>query len=182
VDAVERRSLQELLVRLSRGDPTAFEPAFTKLWPLLRAVCVRLLGSADGEDAAQSALLKIFARADELDPERDAVSWAVGVALWECKTLQKRDRRGRFDRSPSAKHRVAALSSVDQDPEQLAEERELRAALEAGLRDLRPSDAEVLRMLLRGGSPEIPSATFRKRVQRAVARLRELWRQRHGTE
>jgi RNA polymerase sigma factor (sigma-70 family) len=152
------------------------------LWPLLRAVCARLLGSADGEDAAQSALLKIFARADELDPERDAVSWAVGVALWECKTLQKKDQRSRIEDSRRAKDRVSALCSVDKNPEQAAEEQELRAALQEGLRDLHPLDAEVLAALLRGESAEIPSATFRKRVQRAVARLRDLWRQRHGTE
>jgi len=179
VDAQGRQALQISLVRLSQGDRAAFEPVFTALWPLLSVLCARLLRDAAlGEDAAQSALYKIFARASELDPERDAVAWAIGIAVWECKTLRKQAARRRED---TTRAREAAPTAAEGSPEESAERRELVAALQSLWGELRPADTEVLDAVLRGEAPAIPSATFRKRVQRAMERLREVWRARHGT-
>ena len=183
MEPAERKLLQEWLVRLSRGDRAAFEPAFARLWPLLSALCARALGdAAAAEDAAQLALCDVLANADELDPERDAVAWAVGVALWHCRTARRKVERRREDSSAPAQARLAAQASGGPDPEQEAEARELRAALESALGELRPADSALLQALLRGERPAIPNATFRKRLQRATARLREVWRQRHGIE
>ena len=76
----ERAELRRLMQRLADGDRGAFSPAFALLWPRLRAFAVRYVGAADGEDAAQAALLRVFSRAGEYDGDRDALAWALGIA------------------------------------------------------------------------------------------------------
>ena len=90
------RELHALLSRLSQGDRSAFQPLFVALWPLLRRFSTRFLSStADGDDAAQQALLKVFSRSREYDPTRPALPWLLAIATNECRTLRKRHlRRG----------------------------------------------------------------------------------------
>jgi len=45
---------------------------------------------------------------------------------------------------------------------------------------LRPEDAETLRLYSRGERTHVAAATFRKRVERALARLRAAWRTTDG--
>ena len=92
----QRLAVQDAMERLADGDRSAFDVVFGALWPLLRAFCRRATGSqADGDDAAQEALVKVFARATSFDPERDAVSWALAIAAWECRTVRRRASRRR---------------------------------------------------------------------------------------
>lgn len=57
--------------------------------------------------AALAAVLKVFSRASEYDPERDALVWALGIAAWECRTIRrKRERRGKSRRWRSRAPRV----------------------------------------------------------------------------
>ena len=170
----ERAELRRLMERLANGDRSAFRPAFALLWPLLRAFGLRYAG-AEGEDAAQHALVKVFSKASEYDRERDALAWALGIAAWECRTFRR--KRGR--RKEVA---VAVPESVDMapDPEEAAIDGELRAAVLAVLGSLRPIDVQTISALAAGGRPE--GATFRKRLQRALARFKTAWRARHGSE
>src|SRR5260370_788744 len=87
--------------RLAEGDRTAFRPVFALVWPQVRAFAARLVGPADGEDAAQAALLKIFSRASEYDRARDALPWVLGIAAWECRTLRRRWERRREQSAPA---------------------------------------------------------------------------------
>ncbi len=59
----------------------------------------------------------------------------------------------------------------------MAGERE--RALAAALATLRPADAETLLAYARGERPDLPGPTFRKRVERALVRLRAAWRLNH---
>src|SRR5258708_32230024 len=120
--------------RLADGDRTAFGPVFALLWPQVRAFAARLVGPADGEDAAQSALLKIFSRASEYDRARDALPWALGIAAWECRTLRRRRERRREQSAPAPERAAEGALS----PEEAVPERELRAAAEGGVGTLRP--------------------------------------------
>src|SRR5207302_10345249 len=95
-----RTELDRLVARLADGDRAAFGPVFEALWPVLRAFCGRAVGAADAEDAAQSALLRVFARAAEYDPEQRALPWVVGIAAWECRTLRRRRDRRREEAGP----------------------------------------------------------------------------------
>ncbi|HUJ26393.1 MAG TPA: sigma-70 family RNA polymerase sigma factor [Myxococcales bacterium] len=167
------------MVRLADGDRSAFRPAFAMLWPQLRTFSVRLAGEADGEDAAQAALLRVFARAGEYDRDRDALAWALGIAAWECRTLRKRRERRREQLALALDVADAAAAGAS-SPEDAAVERELREAAESILGTLRPIDIETIAAAASGRRAQ--GATFRKRLERALARFRLAWRARHGNE
>ena len=179
VDPVERAELRRLIGRLADGDRTAFGPVFDLLWPRLRAFTVQLIGAADGEDAAQSALLKVFSRASEYDRERDGLAWALGIAAWECRTLRKRRERRR-EESALAPEGAPVAAAGAASPEDAAVERDLREAAESILGTLRPIDIETIAAAASGRRAQ--GATFRKRLERALARFRLAWRARHGSE
>jgi RNA polymerase sigma-70 factor (ECF subfamily) len=136
----------------------------------------RLVGDAAlAEDVAQEALVRMFGQLARFDRARDAVTWALTHTTWEARTVRRRrERRG--ETSERVEH--------SSDGAALVEERELlRAALDtlATLDDAHRNaivaaltDDDELR---RGIAP----ATFRKRLERALDRLRLSWRSRHGT-
>jgi RNA polymerase sigma-70 factor (ECF subfamily) len=171
---VDRAELSRLLARLKDGDRAAFDPAFALLWPLVRAFAERWLGPADGEDAAQAALLSVFARASEFEPGRDGAAWAVGIAAWECRTLRRKHQRRREEQGAPCER-----PSPQPSPEEAASAGELRDAVQEVLGDLRPLDVETLLAAARGSTG---GATFRKRLSRAIARFRIAWRARHGSD
>jgi len=164
------------MCRLAEGDREAFEPVFAALWPVLRAFAARALTvPAEAEDAAQSALIKVFARAAEFDPLRAALPWALGIAAYECRTLRKSRARRREELTRAPPEGVHART-----PEDAAVERDLQAAAAVVLGGLSALDAETLLAAARGERD--PSATFRKRLERALARFRKEWRARHGVD
>ena len=168
------------MVRLADGDRAVFHPIFELLWPELRRFARRAMnGAPDAEDAAQSALMKILARAGELDPDRDALTWAIGITAYECRTLRQRARRRREE--GGAMDRLAELPTTEDPPEDLVVARDLEDAAIEELGRLGASDAATLRALASGERPAVSAATFRKRVQRALARLRGSWASKHGT-
>lgn len=175
----QRIELQRCLGRLADGDRAAFRPVFDLAWPAVRDVAGRMMSSAaDADDAAQGALVKLFERASEFDPERDALAWIVGIVSWECLTLRrKRTRRREHAGGDDA---LVALADGGQSPEEHAIAAELEAVALAVLGTLRPDDRQTLRIALFGeGERAAPPATFRKRVERALGRLRAAWRD-HG--
>ena len=179
MDKAQRAELQRQLTRLADGDREAFHPAFVLFWPLLRRFAERHLGAADAEDAAQQALLKAFFNAARFDRDRDALSWVLGIAAHEIQSIQRKRRRERPEDEDAARNRRDGSPS----PEEQAIARDLRLALDGALVDLSPSDAETLSCFAHDRRPEgIAAATFRKRLERALGRLRLAWRQRHGPE
>ena len=180
IERSERAELRRQMERLADGDRSAFGPVFSLLWPRLRAFAARFIGVDDGEDAAQAALLKVFSRASEYDRERDALAWALGIAAWECRTLRK--RRGRRREESALAPAAAGAPGTDQpSPEDVAIDRDLQAAAAAVLGELRPIDVETI-LAIASGQRAVQGATFRKRVERALARFRLAWRARHGSE
>ena len=175
----ERAALQEELTALAGGDRTAFDPLFRRLWPLLRGFARRFLPSHDADDAAQDALLRVFRRASEFDESRDALAWVLGVAAWQIRTHRTKARRRREDFSDAPPEREDPAAS----PEDQAEARELAVLLDRALAELSPEDASTLTAYARGERPDLPGATFRKRVERALARLKRAtrWRIHHDS-
>lgn len=173
--------LEALLARLASGERSAFQPTFEALWPLLRRFCTRLLdGEADGDDAAQQALLKIFSHARDYDPSRAALPWILTIATNECRTLRKKRTR----RREVGGEQMELLTERQPSPEQALIGRDLETALADVFAELRPEDLHTLALAVtydRGERPPIPAATFRKRVERAMERLRLAWRAKHGT-
>jgi RNA polymerase sigma-70 factor (ECF subfamily) len=163
------------MIALSQGDRAAFRPVFDALWPLLRSFARRALSDAAlAEDAAQAALSKLFLRAALFDPSRDAVTWALGFVSFEVLSLRKRSSRrkrlGELVDAPAAR----------ETPEEQIISSDLHAAAAEVLGTLRPADLETLQAVLAGDRPH--GAAFRKRLQRAVARLRQAFWSRHGLD
>src|SRR5437016_2454810 len=133
------------MVRLSDGDRTAFGPLFSLTWRLLSRFAQRSLPSADAEDAAQQALLKVFSRAAEFDPRRDALSWILGVVAFECRTQRQKIRRRKEAFSADAEaDPLLALASPGPSPEQELAERELLASALESLGSLSPDDIKTI--------------------------------------
>lgn len=177
MDREQRAQLQMQMVRLADGDRLAFDPIYEALWPVVRRFAQRMLnGSPDADDAAQVALMNVFSRATEFDRERDALTWALGVTAFECRTSRQRLRRRREAPEPADREQEGP------NPEELVVARDLQAAALEVLGVLRPADIETLQALMTGERPTIPGATFRKRVERAVGRLRSAWSSRHGLD
>ena len=176
----EREELHGWIARLADGDRTAFQPVYEALWPLVRRFAARAMGGApEDEDVAQAVLMKVFSRAAEFDPERDALSWVLGIAAYECRAMrQKKARR----REVSEVAIPEVVRSGDGTPEDTAIARDLHAAALGAMSTLRAADVETLRLVMAGERPEIASATFRKRVERAIGRLRAAWNAKYGTK
>jgi RNA polymerase sigma factor (sigma-70 family) len=177
VDSRDRASLQEDLTALARGKRAAFDPLFRKVWPLLRGFALRCLPAGEAEDAAQEALLRVFARASEFDPERDALAWILGIAAWQIRTHRARSRRRREEPATEIPERLDAAPT----PEEAAIARDLAFLLDGALSRLPPGDAATLLAYARGERPDLPGPTFRKRVERALGRLRLRWRLPRGS-
>lgn len=166
------------MARLADGDRAAFTPVFRALRPLLVAFCERALGAgADPDDATQLALEKIFERASEYDPSRPALAWALAIASWECATIRRRRQRSGTE------------SGVDQDkvpssartPEEETLAKELDRTLRETILELSRADREALDAAFLKDTVEGPTTpAFRKQKERALSRLRNLWRRREA--
>ncbi len=153
--------------RLASGDRAAFDPLFRALWPRAVATARRRLEPAGASDAAQATMMKLFARAPEFTRGAPVLPWFYAIAANEIRAVQRRVRPG---------DAVDESLAVDAgDPESLAVERELRAAVAQAVQSLDPASAEAIAALLgEGERPAIDDAAFRKRVSRAYAKLRVL--------
>jgi RNA polymerase sigma-70 factor (ECF subfamily) len=174
----DRAQLDRWMAAAADGDRSAVDPLFAALWPIVVGYATRYLGDrALAEDVAQDALVKLFGQVGSYDRERDALTWALTHATWQCRTARKqRERRG--ETALDAGHGGAIDGAV------LAEERELVRAAVSALEALAPRDAEVLIAALTDDDElrsALAPATFRKRLERALGRLRLSWRSRHGT-
>ncbi len=137
-----------------------------------------LRNAADAEDATQVALERLFFQVSDFDVHGDALGWALAVATSECRTLaRKRTRRRETSDAP------LATISVDGEAERSVAREELRGALGEVLGTMTAEDVNTLLAWIElEPRPEVPGATFRKRLERAVHRLRGAWRARYGLD
>jgi RNA polymerase sigma factor (sigma-70 family) len=174
---VDRAQLDRWMAAAADGDRAAVEPLFHALWPVVTGYAARLLGDpALAEDCAQDALVRLFGQLARYDRSRDALTWALAIATWEARTFRRRARR---------RGEVAACEPAGAvDGTAAAEERELIRAAVATLASLASRDVEVIVASLTEDDElrrALEPATFRKRLERALGRLRLSWRSRHGT-
>jgi RNA polymerase sigma-70 factor (ECF subfamily) len=172
----DRAEIQRLMTAAADGERSAIDPLFQALWPITVSYATRLLGNpALAEDCAQESLVKLFGQLDRFDRERDALTWALTHATWQCRTERRRRQR-------RSEHGAEVELAID-DRVRLEERELVRAALDA-LASLEPRDREVIAAVLTDDDElrrALAPATFRKRLERALGRLRTSWRSRHGT-
>ena len=167
--------LNALMARLADGDRSAFTPVFRALWPPTLRLCLSMVkNEADANDAAQESLAKILSRASDYDASRPAMPWALAIAAWECRTILR--KRGR---------RKETIEEAADEPvaEKTEEEMELRDLVRGGLDamgHLSESDKETLLATFWDESATASGATFRKRRERALDRLRHAFKRIYG--
>ena len=170
---MSERSLDAGMVRRADGDRAGGGPVFEAIHPRVSAFCRSLLGAADGQDATQEAMKKVFEQAHRYDRERPALAWAIAIAGWECRTFRRRQQRLRE-------------TSADPQPEGHADgEREVLARAEvrmalAALDQLEERDREALMLDFEEDHPPLSPAQ-RKRKERALDRVRRIMRRLYGT-
>lgn len=163
--------LRAHMVRLRDGDRDAFDPVYRALWPLVRDFAVRTEGP-DGHDVAQRALMKVFEQAARYDPAHRVEAWALTLTAWEIRTERRRRGRRREEALPPDAEGASVDPEADLIRQRLVEE------VQRVIGTLRPQDRETLAAAF--GETHEGGPTFRKRKQRALARLRSAWRARHG--
>jgi DNA-directed RNA polymerase specialized sigma24 family protein len=144
---------------------------FELTWPIVLALATRWVGPAEADDVAQRTLLKLFERSHQYDPTRDARAWVVAVALWEVRTERRRAFRMWRRRAESAPL-VEPVDLCETAEERLLRD-ELHRRLGSLIGEMSPLDQETLDAFARG--ERSPGARFRKRLERALARLRRRW-------
>jgi RNA polymerase sigma-70 factor (ECF subfamily) len=165
---VNERELDQLMDRLAEGDRGAFEPLFRALWPRALAAAGRRLDPPAAHDAAQSTMLRVFARAPEFTRGSPVLPWFYAVAANEIRATLRRTR-------PHVDVDAAGALASGDDPERTAIEREMRSALARAIDSLDAPSAEAISVVLgERPRPTIDDAAFRKRVSRAYAKLRVL--------
>lgn len=173
----DRAQLDRWMAAAAEGDRAAIAPLFQALWPIAVRYATRMLGdAARAEDCAQDALVQLFGQVDRYERDRDALTWALTLVTWRCRTARRQHGR----RGDTA---LVDDGMRGDDGGALVEHRDLvRAALET-LETLAPRDVEAITVAISEStsSSTVPPATFRKRLERALARFRTSWRSRHGT-
>jgi len=163
--AATEQQLDEWMAALARGDRDAFTPLFRELHPRALRFAAYRLPASHTEELAQQVLVAVFARASEFTPERAVLPWFYAVCLNEARRIQ---------RTLTGTEEVPeSLPSSERLADAMIEKRELQVALERAIATLDTRSAEAIAFLLgRGGRPEVPDVTLRKRISRAYARLR----------
>jgi RNA polymerase sigma-70 factor (ECF subfamily) len=173
----DRAELDRWMAAAADGDRTAIDPLFHALWPLVVSYAQRFVGDAAlAEDVAQDALVKLFAQLDRYDRSRDALTWTLAITTWQARTARRRiERRAEVAEATNGEILDGVAHATD---------RELVREALATLATLGPRDIDVITAALVDDDElrrRLEPATFRKRLERALARLRVSWRSRHGT-
>lgn len=136
--------------------------------PPLRALAGKWLAhDADAEDVAQEVVVDLFRRAHEFEPSRDALTWALTIGVWHCRTERKRRSR-RKHHGPGD---LDALRDDTEGPEDVLMAQETRAHFQGVLLELSESERETLDEVLQGAPL---SAALRKRKERMITKLKRL--------
>ncbi len=161
-DVVERRRLRSddpaadpevaLMLRVQRGDETAFPELFRRLAPRVHQYIRRLVGhEARAEEVTQDVFVQIYRFRDRWRPERRLAAWVFTIATHlALNELRRPERQLRVDlwddrRSAAAGGEGPSLAdSRSTAPEERVAGRELLVALEAAVATLPPKQRAAL--------------------------------------
>lgn len=170
----ESSSDRDIVVAIQRGDRRGALALCARLHGAsLGRLCMALLGShAEADDAVQETLLAAHAGFDDFRSDGSLRAWLFGIARRRCARV--RERRGAV--------KAADDAADERTADDLLEVRRRAEHARELLERVRPTEREAL-VLRYGGELSfrevgeavgIDEATARKRVSRALARLREL--------
>jgi RNA polymerase sigma factor (sigma-70 family) len=164
--------LDVYMARLAQGEREAFDPLFRALYPRAMRLMRVELPSDRAADAAQSALMRVFARAGDFHAGKPVLPWFYAILANELRTER---RRAGTRRKRDADEQLAIDLPAEGDPERILVERELHDALARAIASLDDDSARTISFMLQGVErPPVSATAFRKRISRAYARLRLL--------
>lgn len=178
--ATEAEVLTALVIRVGRGDDSAFSELYDRVSPLVFGVCRRVLRDvAESEEVAQEALLDIWRTAPRFDPLRgSARSW--------CATIAHARAVDRVRSSERRRARENAVSTPEPNPGDVVAE-EATSRLEAervrrALTELSPRQRESVELAYFGGHTHteiagilaVPLGTVKTRIRNGLGRLRHI--------
>lgn len=176
VTPIDREAANQALRQLQVGDRSAATAAFELLWPVMLSFSQRVLkDSSKAQDVAQEALMKLFEQVQDFRKGADAVAWALEIAAWECRTELRRNHR----QHQQAQEQPGATEPAQ--PDSIYEAEELRRALGETVAQLSEPDRQLVEGILQETYPPQADAALRKRKERALLRLRQLWRSLYGS-
>jgi RNA polymerase sigma-70 factor (ECF subfamily) len=121
--------------------------------------------------------MKLFLNASEFREDGDGLAWALGIAAFECRTLRNRGLRRGESLGEAA---LVTVPGTQLSPEDTTIAADLRAAVLEVMHTLHPRDLEAIERVLDPTPAPPAGAVLRKRLQRALQRLRIAWRHTHG--
>ena len=174
-------SMEDIWLRKAReGDQDAFGclvRAYEKrVFALTRRLCA---DPSDAEEAAQDAFLAVWQGLPNFRGEASFSTWLYRLTANACADILRRRQRRSGQDEPL--DQAETLPARDPGPQEAAERKELRSAIEAGLRQL-PEDyrtALILREIQQLSYEEIAAATgtelgtVKSRISRGRKRLCE---------
>lgn len=143
------------VLAVSRRDEAAWETVFRQMWPFVRTVAYRRLGSVEGlaDDAAQEVFARLlrscpFSRLREPDAFRGYV-WRVSDNV--ARTYRRRLLARPTTPLPAAEHEDAAMADTI-TARRLHDDLEVKQLLHQEWRGLNASDRRALRLMVEGHS------------------------------
>lgn len=171
-----RAELSQLLLRLADGNRGAFDPIYEMTLPIVHRFALKMISNkSEADDIAQSALMKVFSRCGEFRRDGDALSWILGITAYECRTARQKVKRRREEFGQDESVNQKADSSFNAEEKLIS--KNLEDAIQETLSGLSVQDQETIKVAIHDMErPDIPAATFRKRLERALGRLKDTWR------
>ena len=178
MDPERRKALHVAISRLADGDRSAMKELVHTLWPVLLDFARRSVRQEqDAEDIAQEVFYRICSRAAEFDRDRDGLSWAFGIASYEILSHRRKQQRLHRTLQPFD---FATVPDPGCSQEEQTIRVQLKSALATVLGEISVSEQALLG--LNGGGPlaNVSALALRKRRQRALDRVRTVWRRLYG--
>lgn len=177
-----------LLRRAQKGDAEAFETLLAPHEKKIYGLCLRMLGSReDALDCAQDAMLRIWRSLKSYRKEASFTTWIYRIATNACLDLiRKRKVRPSVSLEMMTELGYSPVGDAD-NPQEYAEARARKQALEVGLSQLTPDHRAALILRDIQGLPyeevasvlQVSLGTAKSRISRAREKLREILHQ-HG--
>lgn len=174
---MEKRSDQELLALLERDPQAGMEALIGQYTGLLWSVAGKYLSEPENiRDCVDETFIAFYLGKDQYQAEKGSLSlYLAGIARNKAVSQYRKQKK--------LQPLTEEMAAYAKDPENSMETAELRTDLEALLKNLRPEDADILRMKYYQGmsfreiadSLGLSYETVKKRHTRSLSRLKKLW-------
>ena len=173
-------TLDDLLLRVARGDTPAFETLYDQMANVVFGVIRRVLRDpAQSEEVAQEVLVEVWRTATRFDPDKGGASTWILTMAHRRAIDRVRSAQAAHDREERVAHRdhVPAFDEVAEQVETRLEQEQVRRCLG----DLTELQRESVTLAYYGGYTyrevgellEVPLGTVKTRLRDGLIRLRD---------